>query len=263
MYCTQCGEKLSENAMFCGNCGASLPAPAGVATATAETWAQESANAPCAKPSTSAAPTLQAAQSVTQTAPGSHPYHSLGGFLLAIVVCSYIGAAICFLYAILAVVGLAEFFIWASDWSSYSNYSSWGSSGAVASSLFSWVYSIVLLIIAGCLTIVYANKIRRKDTNFLRFIQSASIVVLGLVVVGNLIQMISLNLYYDVSGIGVSIGQLIGIIIGGIVSIALHSAYFASSVRVRTYMGTDAYLRQSIFNRKTVSPIPADGSDSH
>jgi hypothetical protein len=47
--------------------------------------------------------------------------------------------------------------------------------------------------------------------------------------------------------------------IGGI---ALWTLYYLRSVRVRTYMGTDAYIKQSIFFKQVTPPTPAVPDDA-
>jgi len=53
------------------------------------------------------------------------------------------------------------------------------------------------------------------------------------------------------------------VIITGLVVYPLWTLYYVRSVRVRTYMGSDAYLRLAFFTKKVKGPIPAvpDGSE--
>lgn len=123
------------------------------------------------------------------------------------------------------------------------------------------VFSILQLS-AGIISISFANKIRRKDSDFLHFIQSSSLTLIIIMIIWFVISFIWIKQYdqYGVISWGSLIGVLIAMVIGAIIGVALGSVYYGCSVRVRTYMGSDSYLKQSIFNKNS-HPISADGSD--
>ena len=51
--------------------------------------------------------------------------------------------------------------------------------------------------------------------------------------------------------------RIITSLLPAILSLVLFHLYFTRSVRVRTYMGTDAYITQCPFTRKVMPPTPA------
>ena len=92
------------------------------------------------------------------------------------------------------------------------------------------------------------KQIRQKNTAFLETYQQMAIVN---VVCSFLITLIGQGLFKSIS-------TLIGTALGCF----LLNLYYVNSVRVRTYMGTDEYLKKSLFNKNTQAPAPADGSQN-
>lgn len=255
MYCDNCGNQLRDGAKFCHKCGASV--------SELENY-QNNASQNQAQP-------VQQAQSVNQTtrqqvvyqpvyqpqtrpyyAPGTHPYHRLGGFLMFIVVSSYISGVGTFISIVSTIVSYASLL----------SMSKWFPGGFTACLVFAMIGAIILDIITGAVIISYANQIRRKESGFLHFIQSASITIM---IIGSayylivILWMKSFDRYGAVSS-GSIIGTLIAMAVAWVLGLIFGCVYFGCSVRVRTYMGSDSYLKQSIFNKNS-HPIPADGSD--
>lgn len=257
MFCDKCGNQLRDGAKFCHKCGASV--------SELENY-QNNASQSQAQP-------VQQAQSVNQTpkqqvihqpvyqpqprpyyAPGTHPYHRLGGFLMFIVVGSYISGVGAFISIISTIITYASLL----------SMSKWFPGGFIACLVFAMIGAIILDIITGAVIISYANQIRRKESGFLHFIQSASITIM---IIGSayylivLLWMKSFDRYGAISS-GSIFGILIAMAIAWVLGLIFGSVYFGCSVRVRTYMGSDAYLKQSVFNKNS-HPIPADGSDQY
>ena len=88
--------------------------------------------------------------------------------------------------------------------------------------------------------------IRRKDPRFLRFYEIIMLVVAGLAVATAIF-----------SGFR-NVGNLISGLLGAGIGFAIWTTYFRKSVRVRTYFGSDQYLRRSIFFKNAQAPAPAD-----
>ena len=255
MFCDKCGIQLRDGAKFCHKCGASV--------SKLENY-QNNANQSQAQP-------VQQAQSVNQTpkqqvinqpvyqpqprpyyAPGTHPYHRLGGFLMFIVVVSYISGVGAFISIISTIITYASLL----------SMSKWFPGGFTACLVFAMIGAIILDIITGAVLISYANQIRRKESGFLNFIQSASITIMIIGSAYYLIVMLWMKSFdrYGVISSGSIFGILIAMAITWVLGLIIGSVYFGCSVRVRTYMGSDSYLKQSIFNKNS-HPIPADGSD--
>ena len=185
--------------------------------------------------------------------PGTHPYHRLGGFLMAFVVGNYI-------CAVLTILALLLF-----DYSFFVilQYASYLPSGFRACCVFGMIGGSALLIASAVVEFLFANKIQRKNYNFLHFIQLSSVIMMILSALFYLIFLLWLKQYdnYGVLSGGKMIIRFISMVIGWVICLVVDSIYFSSSVRVRTYMGSDLYLRCSLFNKRSLSPIPADGSD--
>lgn len=250
MFCDKCGTQLREGAKFCQKCGASV----------SELEKYQNKRQPVQQPQINSQPQKQQVvyQPVYQPqprpyyAPGTHPYHRLGGFLLFIVVWSYIGGVSSFIGIITNIISYAGIL----------SMSKWMPAGLTAWAVFAMIGSVIISIITGVICISSANQIRSKDSNFLHFIQSSIIAIMIISTVFNFIILIWIKQFdsYGMLRTGTIIASLIVIVVIGVFGLILSSVYFGCSVRVRTYMGSDAYLKQSLFNT-TSNPIPADGSD--
>lgn len=271
MYCDVCGNKLRDGAKFCNKCGSSVTE-----------MLEEIKNVPDYKPvekndvpdySYSSAAKYSRAdedpyaalrasqpQRVYQQpiyresryyAPGTHPYHTLGGFLLFIVVMNYIGGV-----AGIISTGLTGY-------AYISIFKVFSRSSLAAFWVFSFIGSMCIMLASTGIMFSYANRIRRKESDFLGYIQSASLTMLGCCAVFYLIEILWIKVGLHLGSVNLSRSYVQIFIYFGvwILSLILNSIYFGSSVRVRTYMGSDSYLRQSVLNKGTISPIPADGSD--
>lgn len=177
-----------------------------------------------------------------------HPYHKLGGFLLAIVVLGYIGAAVMIIEAIVLLIqmnqitGLLEMF---------------GVSSGAFTLLFV-VMALLYLLIAAVL-FVMLHKIRHKDHTFLRFYHIVCTVeiVLFLILIIAMYSFVKSIPYVSYVYDG-NVGSMITSLILSIAVMVAYTVYFVKSVRVRTYMGSDRYIRLSPYTKNVPSPIPAD-----
>lgn len=161
-----------------------------------------------------------------------HPYQNLGGYLKFTV----IGGTI---VAILAIVGVIVEMIPVFRLMSYvSKY---------ANVTFQYILIILLMVLS---IVVYALIIRlmmmikNKDQRFLWFYHKLAIAGTIVVVV---LQWIS-------NGFGTAVVHLVLFFLLYFV----YTLYFVKSVRVRTYMQSDEYLRIDPLTRKVGSPVPAD-----
>lgn len=275
MFCNKCGNQLRDGAKFCNICGKPVAEvsdnylthnePKSSSSETNPSYSSSSGVASQKTPPTEhqfggyqPQPAVQYQQQAYQLqsrpyyAPGTHPYHRLGGFLMFIVVGSYISGVGAFISIISTIITYASLL----------SMSKWFPGGFTACLVFAMIGAIILDIITGAVIISYANQIRRKEPGFLHFIQSASITIM---IIGSvyylvvLLWMKSFDRYGAISS-GSIFGILIAMAIAWVLGLIFGSVYFGCSVRVRTYMGSDAYLKQSVFNKNS-HPIPADGSD--
>jgi len=102
--------------------------------------------------------------------------------------------------------------------------------------------TVLLLAANAVLYCITAIKIERRKASFLAFWQ-LSVIVLSALETGATL-MFSGGLFA-----ALELGT-------NVVLFFIWNLYFTKSVRVRIYMGSDAYLRTSIFNKKTPAPAP-------
>lgn len=258
MFCEKCGAQLRDGAKFCQKCGARV---------SLDSVNQAYANDPPYNlPPTTLISQTPEPKGVYQTGnqpqprpyypPGTHPYHRLGGFLMFIVVMNTIGSIIGILSTIMtgyAYISIAKPYFSAETYMH----------GISVFWIFSFSGSMFLMLYSTIVMFSFASKIRKANDTFLGYIQTRSLMLL--IVSGGfyLTEFIWIKCYSlsSSSSFSKSMGQILLWAGVWIASLIFCSVYFGCSVRVRTYMGSDAYLRNSLFNKKTVSPIPADGSD--
>ena len=251
MFCYKCGTKLRDGAQFCHNCG----------TSVAEPETNQKQQPPQQTQSVNQTPNQQTfyqpvyqpqPQSKPYYAPGTHPYHRLGGFLMFIVVGSYISGVVSFINVISTII-------------SFSSLLKMGNllpGGFKAWIIINIIVFAILYIWSGVICIKFANMLRGKDPDFFHFIQSSSIALIITLIIWYLISMIWVKQYdrYGAISWGEISQSLIAMVIAMIIGIVLGSVYYGCSIRLRTYMGSDDYLKLSVFNKNS-HPIPADGSD--
>lgn len=255
MFCQKCGAKLRDDAQFCQKCGSPVYRPEAVQTKAGQAEPpQQAASQPVRQV---VYQTVYQSQPRPYYAPGTHPYHHLGGFLLFHVVASYIGGVASFISIITTIISFAT----------QMKMSNWLPDSFKGVLVFDMLGSVIISLVTGCVAISYANQIRRKDSNVLHFAQSSTLVLVIANLLFRLLELLSMQQIfkqYNYSGgilPGLTAGMVIFMIVIGATGLSLMSLYYARSVRVRTYMGSADYLRKSLFNKNTASPLPADGSD--
>ena len=229
MFCQKCGAELKESARFCNKCGAPVNGTGTMNHAS------------------NAAPAVQS-------------YQNLGGALMVIVVLGYVAAGAMF-YNVLrtsinTLIRLSR-----------------GVIDLSLLSLFVCLGTIAIYVMGGIMFIRFANRIRHRNHEFLRLIQSWSIGLMIAYSVYNTVVILLergyaltqteefavvfansiINDYFRdwMVGLAAGIGALVGL-----------SIYFGKSERARIYMGSDEYLRRSLFNKKNASPMPAGSNPS-
>ena len=157
----------------------------------------------------------------------SHPYHKLGGFLKLLAV-FYYATQILSAISLIAALGMIVVEI--------------VKKGMFTSNSFRW-------FLASGLNLWYSHRlwmlIRFRDSIFLYFFQKNTMIRLAVLFL------------FGIPMIGF-LRTVIALAVSTIVFL-LVNLYYVKSVRVRTYMENEAYLRVSVFNKDTDSPEPADG----
>jgi len=170
---------------------------------------------------------------MTYYPPYPHPYQKLGGLLKFYVVMAPI--SLCF-----TVIGqFSPTGFWRA-WPTYEGARFW----LQLTIQLCLMYSTVI-------NLTWAVMILRRDPRFVRTWQLAYI--------GSIASAAARWPLYLIYGYpeGTSLASNIVITIGLPVSFCLWTLYYIKSVRVRTYMGSDKYLRLAFFTRKARGPEPA------
>lgn len=220
MFCNKCGNELREDAKFCDKCGAAVENAAPVNTQQ--------------RPAQQAAPSFNATYS-TQTK-DFESYKELGGILkYTVILYKYVAAVMFGLsFIVVSIVNIRSIHL-------LSSFSYGGE--AIAKIVFSWLFSSAILVLATVLSIKLGNMIEKRDSAFLNWWQKLFIALVALCII---------------TGFFTGIKSMISTVITLIITFILWNTYFTKSVRVRVYMGSDEYLRNSLFNKNTPSPIPND-----
>jgi hypothetical protein len=116
-------------------------------------------------------------------------------------------------------------------------------------------YAILII-----LSIKLFLMIQKKDTGFLNFYETAILLNMGIIIIAA----IMFGMYtqsmlgvFSSYAFGRIIGSVVGILIFVAIGFGIWLSYFSKSVRVRTYFGTDEYLKKSIFCKNVTPPEPA------
>ncbi|MCL2447027.1 MAG: hypothetical protein FWD06_09710 [Oscillospiraceae bacterium] len=109
---------------------------------------------------------------------------------------------------------------------------------------------MVIGLITGIFSLVSMTQLLKRKPKFLRTWNIANTLSL----VGHLINVITLIATGDISN--GFMRQFLTIIFGMGIAV-LWNLYCVRSVRVRTYMGSDEYIKQSIFLTRVTPPQPA------
>ena len=108
------------------------------------------------------------------------------------------------------------------------------------------VMDFVHTIVIAFFIIKYFSMIINKNARFFRYFEIATIIN------------ICTNLANIIIQPGFNPPSIVRNMLAFTIGAALWFTYFSKSVRVRTYFGSDEYLRRSIFLKKLPSPEPAD-----
>lgn len=187
---------------------------------------------------------------VVDNRPITHQFQRLGGFL---AVATYMWAVMALVLAYTTIQVLTSVSRVNSDLGSII-----GDYGGYTSTISGYTI-LFLILMCGVVTVNVLMFIfmQKKNPVFLKFYEIVSIVVVALAVLLTIVIMSNLSGMGGFSGYARSMvwGVLFPILFWTVVIHALWILYFAKSVRIRTYFGTDEYLRRSIFCKKSY-PLP-------
>ncbi|WP_455089316.1 zinc-ribbon domain-containing protein [Peptoanaerobacter stomatis] len=243
MFCIKCGNKLPDESKFCDKCGNPVsedPTPANHNTSYTSSPSKfdgimykikELYNKIIGKD-------FHYTAEKQEYHKYPHPYHNLGGWLAFIAYGQLVGVV---LIVLTSVFGFFVAFQYLEYLPSEIFLSFW------------WLRLVALITISGLIlqciiSFTLFKMIKEKNSKFLRFYE---ISMLTPVVFSAIAAVLSIFNIQNVS-------EFIKIFIQCIFAFAIWGTYFKKSVRVRTYFGSDEYLRRSIFFKNAPSPIPAD-----
>ena len=228
MFCSNCGKVVSDYATWCPYCAKHL----------------------VAKPSPSPNPEPNA----------RHPYHTLGGWLAFF---AYAWAATVVLSVVSCIISIG--------WVASVGGTLRSQMGIVGGTIYPIIVLLYVIILALCgyVCFFYGKlfyMILKKNINFFKWYEIMTLVEAVYLIVTYCLTMNAVGTFADMlpgrsmaGGIlkgsmfsGVFIGSLIFVVRKGIVFL-----YFINSVRVRTYFGTDAYTKKSLFFKRVRLPDPA------
>jgi len=117
-------------------------------------------------------------------------------------------------------------------------------------------FSLILIIISQLVVIAFLVMIILKNQYFLAAYHLAVLLdftsaLIIIIAMTSFVNRYSLNVPEFTT-------TMIGALVGSIVGLIIWTRYFTRSVRVRTYMGSDRYLRHSPLTKNAQSPVPAD-----
>ena len=162
-----------------------------------------------------------------------HPFYSLGGWLLTFVIFQYISAVWGIIQGIISIIRMSGSLLTASIFGTES-----------FSGLLIILLDIAYTGLTTYLDFKLPGKIRRRDTTFLLLYHVNAIISLS----------VSMMIGCAYNGFWAAIGSLILPALG----IFLCTLYYRKSVRVRTFMLSDEYLRLSPFTKNVQAPKPIE-----
>ena len=267
-YCKGCGKLLTSDERFCERCGTVTddkptkmdPVFASDASVESETTKTEykpsvAVNrkpyipAPGEEDKDRAAQVLKSYHKEDPNSP-SHPYKKLGGFLLYDVVTRIIALILELGIGVFELVVYNEYrYLW--RW--FLSFLPRGISDLTTAILVAFNVLVIIYIIMDLVQVVL---IMCRSKWFLLFYQ---LTYISAWLTSATMLAITIIMFSQYTRIRFNFAEILPYIIDFVrinVTIVLWSHYYSHSVRVRVYMGSSDYLRKSIFNRRTKSPVP-------
>ncbi len=215
MFCNKCGNQLSNDSIFCDKCGARVSG--GQTNNTRQ------------------APAYNGPTNAQNSNVNIEDYKNLGGILkYTVIIYKYIGPIM------FAISFISTSIIYIRTLHLISQFSYYGSGKAIAKIVFAWLFTTAIMALATILSLKMSKLIERRNADFLKTWQILFIAFIVLVLI---------------SGFATGLKSMISTLISLILTFVLWNIYFTKSVRVRVYMGSDEYLRNSLFNKNSPSPL--------
>ncbi|MCL2194893.1 MAG: zinc ribbon domain-containing protein [Oscillospiraceae bacterium] len=224
MYCPQCGTQKPPTAAFCPECG--LKAPVQPAAFQQPPYPQ--------------APYHGMPQQ-------QHPYQRIGGML------SFLQVIRVLLIIALVLVGIGLAFFSLGVWVLSQPYMAedlglYGYEILSVESIYMFAVQMLVFFASSITAVISIKQLLRKSPKFLRTYEISMLLTIAGVVLHIFGLFVTENSLFS----SLSLLPLLDLAI-----YALFCLYFARSVRVRTYMGSDEYISQSLFLRNITPPQPA------
>lgn len=261
MFCVHCGRVIPEGARFCSYCGKEQPKEI-IEQIEIENDSRQQIerhtvqSQPSEKSSTHevakhAEELFDDLHGIVQEKLGyseptiiTHPYQKLGGWLAFFSYASLVLGFLCIIGFILVLIGAGSL-----------NSLLGGNAGG-----FIILAALVYYGGATFACIRLFQMIQSRDVMFVHFFEKTIIILFaGMIFFMFLVIGYLGSTWGEYSSIFVSsfLGEVLPEFVSGGVGFFLILRYFEKSVRVRTYFGTDEYLRKSIFLKDKPSPEPA------
>ncbi len=232
-YCSSCGHAIPVDSEFCDSCGVRQNRPETVGNITP--------------------PAISQTGSASGLIYGS--YRELGGFLKFIVIVNLYVVPILYFIDIIGECISASKVV--SSFRQFGDLWGYGSFYDKLSALYISIilFYIVLIIFVSGVGVNFALKIKNRNPLFLRQLQICWIIEFVAVILFIIIFLIATHSLMN------TVSMVIAFSVRLFFSLAimfLWNLYYVKSVRVRIYMGSDEYLRLSVFNKDTQSPVAED-----
>ncbi len=238
MFCAYCGKEIPDNSEFCSYCGKQISVEKSDFKADTDT--------------------VQDNNVTHNSTMATHPYQSMGGWLAFFTYSWLIAGICCILLIILQLLSLTTL-----------NFKA----GSYLGNVIGQAVGIGTLIMVVCYSIYAAlcfnlhSKMKDKDTGFLHFYESMWIFTFLFYIASCFFPYITnpTLLKYIGTYMPSMLLSMLKTVVGPLIGFILTMLYFSKSVRVRTYFGTDEYLRKSRFLASTPSPqsmVPGDNVNS-
>lgn len=192
-------------------------------------------------------------EKIKRDSSNEHPYTKLGGFLAFIFYGGLVGEVLSALGVIISIIVLIPVIPYSPQ----------------------LLISVLVYLLIGCIFIPFAfrflAKIKNKEVDFLHYYIKLCIWFLIFWIPGTII-IYGITISQTIGGIGLS-SQYAGLMFGSfivsliinlisfLIPVILLCVYFCKSVRVRTYIGTDKYLKLSKFTKNVTPPKPLYDND--
>ena len=247
MLCSKCGNQLSDDAFFCTKCGTAVSdapiqgdEPQQGARPEPPRYRSVQLFSP---PSSQYNPIFMDEDKAKDMAYGKefstypHPYHKLGGWLRFFVVVWVISVVSTVVSTVSRISEIAYI-------SNINDRYDGGYDGSITLML---IIILAVNVFSLSTEVKQIEMVLRKKPRFLLFYEVVGIVRIAI----GILLIIILRVLFSEGG------SFTDILIA-VVSLVIMLCYFAKSERVRTYFGSDEYLRRSIFFKKSIAPKPAD-----